>query len=86
MSGNSLNDEILLDEYCLKICEKLSTRQIASIIGELEDKSCHNCNNDNCQANHGFDAQASETEIQKDYCCPMWFNPVLVGKSKLLKR
>lgn len=78
--NNSIMDQNKLDEYCLKICERLNFKQIVRIIGDLENKSCSNCNNDNCQASHGFDNEA------QNYSCPMWFNPILVGRSKLLKK
>lgn len=81
MSGNRL-----LDEDYLKICEKLNTRQIASIIEELENKSCNNCNNDNCQVSRSLDVGTYDNENHQGYCCPMWFNPVLVGRSKSLKK
>lgn len=81
-----MNENRLSYEDYLKICEKLNTRQIASIIAKIEYKSCNNCNNDNCQISRSFDVGTCNIESQQDYCCPMWFNPVLVGRSKLLKK
>ncbi|MCI8778405.1 MAG: hypothetical protein HFI87_04590 [Bacilli bacterium] len=60
------------------VCQKLRPQQIAEIIRDLEGKSCSNCRNDNCQSS--MDNSFEFTN------CVGWFNPVLIGRSKVLKK
>ncbi len=85
LKSDILDKEAKLDDYCAKICRKLKHKQIAELINELKNKSCNNCNNDNCQVDHGLESKDSVSNQKENYC-PMWFNPVLVGKCKLLKK
>lgn len=67
-----------LDIYFEMVCQKLRPQQMAKIINDLEGKNCSNCRNDNCQS-----SMSNSLEFTN---CVGWFNPVLIGKSKVLKK
>ncbi len=83
---DKLLDKILEnpEEFYIRICKELSHKERNFIISQLENKSCQNCTNRNCPIEYGKKAkQDSNTQGSN---CYKWYNPELIGKSKVLRK